>query len=68
MFDGMTQEGTDWFLGKVKEYAVQSVEIPPHAEYEIRFASKSPENSEEVQVLDQVIRSSGPVLIAALQD
>jgi hypothetical protein len=68
MLDGMTQAGTDWFLGKVREAAIDLAEVPPYAEYEIRYASKPPESSEEVQVLDKCIRGKGAVLIAALTD
>jgi hypothetical protein len=38
------------------------------AEFEIRWASKGPGNSGGKQVLDKVLKGSGPVLIAALTD
>lgn len=56
------------FFEAVKKAAVEYAEVPPMAEYEIRWASKEPLNSEEKQVLDKVIKGSGPMLIAALTD
>jgi hypothetical protein len=56
------------FFDAVKTTAVQYIEVPPMAEYEIRWSSKQPQDSEEKQVLDMVIKGSGPMLIAALTD
>jgi hypothetical protein len=59
---------TGEFFEKVKKAAIGYFEIPPMAEYEIRFSSQSPENSEEKQVLDQVVTGSGPMLVVELTD
>jgi hypothetical protein len=64
----MPDTGMGVFFEKVKKMSVGYAEIPLMAEYEIRWSSKSPENSEEIQVLDKVLKGSGPMLIAALTD
>jgi hypothetical protein len=56
------------FFEAVKSAAVQHVEVPPMADYEIRWASKEPRDSDEKQVLDKAIKGRGPMLIAALTD
>jgi hypothetical protein len=56
------------FFEKVKSVSVGYAEVPPMAEYEIRWFSKSPESSEDKQVLDMVLKGSGPMLVAALTD
>jgi hypothetical protein len=58
----------DAFFEAVKTAAVEYAEVPPMADYEIRWSSKEPRDSEEEQVLDKVIRGGGPMLIAALTD
>jgi hypothetical protein len=59
---------TEAFLEKMKSVSVGYAEVPPMAEYEIRWASKGPENSGEKQVLDKVLKGRGPMLITALTD
>jgi hypothetical protein len=59
---------TEVFFRKVKAAAVEYVEVPAMAEYEIRYTEKSPLNSGEKQVLDRMIKGSGPMLIACLTD
>ena len=59
---------TDVFFEKVKGVSVGYAEVPPMAEYEIRWASKEPESNEEKQVLDKVLKGHGPILIAAITD
>jgi hypothetical protein len=59
---------TDVFFEKVKSVSIAYAEIPPMAEYEIRWVSKGPENSGEKQVFDKVLKGCGPMLIAALTD
>jgi hypothetical protein len=59
---------TEVFLEKVKSVSVGYAEVPPMAEYEIRWASKEPQDDGEKQVLDKVLKGSGPMLIAALTD
>ena len=61
-----TEMSADAFFKKVKSVSIGYAEVPPMAEYEIRWASKEPENSEEKQVLDKVLKGSGPMLVAAL--
>jgi hypothetical protein len=56
------------FFEKVKSASVDYAVVPPMAEYEIRWASKEPETGGEKQVLDKVLKGSGPMLIAALTD
>ena len=58
----------DLLFDIVRRAAVRYAEVPPMAEYEIRWASKGPENSEEKQVLDKVVKGSGPMLLAELTD
>jgi hypothetical protein len=59
---------TNTFFEKVKGISIAYAEVPPMAEYEIRWVSKGPENSEEKQVFDKVLKGCGPMLIAALTD
>jgi len=68
MFNEMTQEATVDCLAKVKTNAVEYIEIPPHAQYEIRWSSESPENPDEKQALNQSVQGFGPMLIACLVD
>jgi hypothetical protein len=62
---GMSAEA---FFEKVKSASVGYAEVPPMAEYEIRWASKEPGDSGERQTLNEVLKGSGPVLIAVLTD
>jgi hypothetical protein len=59
---------TEAFFEAVKRVSIEYAEVPPMAAYEIRWASKEPESSGEKQVLDKVIKGSGPMLIASLTD
>jgi hypothetical protein len=59
---------TDAFFEKVKSVSVGYAEVPPLAEYEIRWASKEPGEGGTNQTLDKVMRGSGPMLIATLTD
>ena len=51
-----------------KKYSMKFIEVPPHAKFEIRWSTKSPWSSEEIQTLDEKYESSGPMLIACLTD
>jgi len=55
-------------MERAKEHAVKYIEVPPHANFEIRWSVKSPRDSEERQTLEGVYKSAGPMLIACLTD
>jgi hypothetical protein len=59
---------TDEFFQKVKKVAINWIEVPPMAEYEIKWSPTSPLSSEEQQKLSQILKGSGPMLIATLTD
>ena len=57
-------------MDQAKKHSVFFVEVPPHAEFEIRWAQEPPiDPVVSGQVLDGgVYKSSGPMLIACLTD
>jgi hypothetical protein len=48
---------------QAKKHAVRSIEVPPYAKFEIRWATESDE-----QTMDGVYQGSGPMLIVCTDD
>ena len=55
-------------MERAQEYAVKCIEVPPMAEFEIRWATESPMNREVKQVLEGVYKGAGPMLIVCITD
>ena len=58
-------------IEQAKKYAIFFVDVPPHAEFEIRWAADSPPIGEVIprhQEMGGLFKSSGPMLIACLTD
>ena len=59
---------TEQFFEKVKTGAIQYIEIPAMAPYEVKWSTKQPENPEEKIELTSSYAGAGPALIAVLID